>query len=500
MTGKSMPSIRKTKTASSATAVQVVRYEKRKVVIMKHIGSATKDDDIAALVESAEAWIAAETRQHALFGKKPQRTLILANARYFGVTHNFARHVLSALAKKIGFTALNAPLLLDLAYMRIIEPCSKLRAITLMDRYFGVRYSESAVYSALPTLIKHKAAVEKIAVTWAKKGLSSDLTLVLYDVTTLYFETFEADNLRVPGFSKDNKSQQPQIVVGLLVTREGFPLAYEVFKGNTFEGKTMMPVIKAFAKKHGVKTPTVVADAAMISRDNVSKLAESGFSYIVGARLANCSSTVTERVTSALTEKKDGTKVRIVTGHGDLIAEFSEKRHRKDKADMEKQIAKAKALIAKGEPGKRAKFVKVEDKYAFDEALNAKVSSLLGIKGYYTNLSEELMDNDTIIARYHDLWHVEATFRMTKNDLATRPIFHRKEDAIKAHILASFVALGIAKYMELQTGYSLRQIVDLLWSVTEAHIVDTVTKEKFTLRSELTVEVREFLKRFGMSY
>lgn len=496
-----MLSIRKTKTGSGATAVQVIRYENREVVIMKHIGSATREDDITALIECAETWIADETKQQGLFGKEPQRSLVVANARYVGVTHHFAYHVLSALAEKIGFTKLNIPLLLDLAYMRIIEPCSKLRSITLMDQYFGIRYAKDAVYSALPTFLKSKTSVENIAVAWAKKGLSSDIALVLYDVTTLYFETFKADALRVPGFSKDNKSQQPQIVVGLLVTQEGFPLTYEVFKGNTFEGKTMLPIIKDFVRAHGVKTPTVVADAAMISRENVRQLVEDGFSYIVGARLANCSSNVIEQVTSALKEQKDGATVRIVTDNGDLIASFSAKRYRKDKAEMDKQITKAETLIAKGEPGKRAKFVKkVEDKYALDDALHAKVSSLLGIKGYHTNISKELVDNEAVIARYRDLWHVEAAFRMAKSDLATRPIFHHKEDAVKAHILVCFAALVIAKHMEIQAGYSVRQIVDLLWSVTEAHIVDAMTNEKFTFRSEVTEDVAELLKSFGVSY
>lgn len=496
-----MPSIRKTRTSSGATAVQVVRYEQRKVVVMKHIGSGRTEEELAALFESAEAWIARKTQQQSLFAKEPRRTLSLANARYSGVTHCFAHQVLGTLAERLGFAALNNQLLLELAYMRILEPSSKLRAITLMERYFGIRYAESTVYRTISALAKRKADVEKIAVEWALHGLSSDLSLVLYDVTTLYFETFEADDLRVPGFSKDNKSQQPQIVVGLLVTHDGFPLGYEVFKGNTFEGKTMMPVIEAFAKAHSVPMPTVVADAAMISHENVSKLTERGCSYIVGARLANCSPTLITQLTDAL-EKKDGATVRMSTAHGDLVCAFSAKRYRKDKLEMDRQLARAAILISKAEPGKRAKFVKKAKggAYTLNEALHAKAASLLGVKGYYTNLPKERMDNDTIIARYHDLWHVEAAFRMSKSDLATRPIFHRTRDAVKAHVLICFVALSIGKYMELQTGLSLRRMVDLLWSVTEAHILDTATKETFTLRSEPNDDVRELLKKLGVPY
>ena len=137
------------------------------------------------------------------------------------------------------------------------------------------------------------------------------------------------------------------------------------------------------------------------------------------------------------------------------------------------------------------------DTYVLNEALRKKAESLLGIKGYYTNIQKERMDDEIIIARYHDLWHVEAAFRMSKSDLATRPIFHRTEEAIKAHLLICFMALALGKHMELQTGCSLRRIVDLLWSVTEAHLVDTATHETFMLRSEFDEEVRGLLKKLG---
>lgn len=493
-----MPSIRKTKTASGVTAIQVVRYENRKVVVMKHIGSGKTKEELDALVESAESWLAGETMQQTLFGKTVRRTLSLAHARYVGVTHHFAYRALAAVAEKLGFTALNSPLLLDLAFMRILEPSSKLRAIELLKRYFSISYAESTVYRVLPTLSKRKADAEAVAVAWAKRGLSSDLSLVLYDVTTLYFETFEADDLRTPGFSKDGKSMQPQIVVGLLVTRDGFPLGYEVFKGNTFEGHTMLPVLLSFAKAHAVTTPTVVADAAMISRENVNKLMEHGCLYIVGARLANASPSVIKQVADTL-GGKDGATIRIKAAHGELIAAFSAKRYRKDKAEMERQIAKAESLIAKGESGKRAKFVKKREGegYALDEALKKKAASLLGIKGYYTNIPKERMDDDAIIARYHDLWHVEQAFRMSKSDLLTRPIYHRREDAIKAHLLICFVALALGKHMELVTGLSLKRIVDLLFCVTEAHIVDAATKETFVLHSEPSGDVDNVLKKLG---
>ena len=473
-----MPSIRKVKTGSGGTAIQVVRYDNRRVVVIKHIGSAHTLGDVSALVVRAQEWIALNTQQQQLFTKTAPCMLDLAHAQYRGIRYTFAYDTLALVMAHMGWNAINSPLLCDLALMRLIEPSSKLRAITLLERYFGIQYAERTVYRILPKLTKCKADAEKIAVSFAKHTLCDDLSLVLYDVTTLYFETFDADELRVPGFSKDNKSQQPQIVVGLLVTRDGFPLGYEVFKGNTFEGHTMLPVLDAFAKAHHIASPTVVADAAMISRENVAKLKERELLYIVGARMANVSPATIAKVSSLLAQK-DGATMRVATEHGDLVCDFSSKRYRKNKHEMEKQIAKAKTLVEKGEPGKRAKFVTRENKsdtYTLNDALVEKTKLLLGVKGYYTNIPKDTLGDKEVVARYHDLWNVEASFRMSKSDLATRPIFHHKEDAVRAHMVVCFIALAVGRYLERTTGLSLRGVRDTLWSVTDARIFDTVTK------------------------
>lgn len=495
-----MPSIRKTRTASGAIAVQVVRYEHRKVIVLKHIGSARTPDEVTALTESGGAWIERMTTQRSLFPTTPRRTLSLATTRYRGIPHTFAYTILSDIATRCGFTALRSRLLLDLALLRIIEPASKLRSIALLDRYFGIRYAERSVYRTLPRLLTRKADAERIAVAFAQWELSCDLSFVLYDVTTLYFETFDTDDLRVPGFSKDQKPQQPQIVVGLLVTPQGFPLGHEVFRGNTFEGKTMLPVIEAFRTAHGVTTCTVVADAGMLSLENLTELPQRGLSYIVGARMASCSAAIIEQVRVTLGQR-DGATLRIPTAHGDLICAFSTTRYRKDTHELDRQVMRAKALVAAKEPGRRARFVATRDgTYALHTERIAQARALLGIKGYYTNIPSARATDHEIIAHYRSLWHVEQAFRMSKSDLATRPIFHRMEDAIRAHVLICFIALALGKYLEIATGLSLRRVVDILWSVTDAQLADTATGEVFTLRSEPDERVRALLKQFRLSY
>ena len=177
-----------------------------------------------------------------------------------------------------------------------------------------------------------------------QKNYSFNYDLLFYDVTTLYFETFEEDELRKNGFSKDNKSQQPQILVALMVTKEGFPIAYEVFSGNTFEGHTIIPVVRDFIRKNEVKEFTVVADAAMISAENIKQLAANNINYIVGARLGNISNELFEEIEKNIS-REDGKSVRIKTDNGFLICSYSSVRYRKDKNEMEKQIEKAKQWL-----------------------------------------------------------------------------------------------------------------------------------------------------------
>lgn len=499
-----MCSLRKTKTASGATAVQVVRYRNRKVVIMKHIGSARTDEEVHALLQSANAWVRQCTGQSSIFQDDANRVLPLNHCTFAGVRYSIAYRTFSSIATRCGFQALHDEIVVDLAIMRVFEPCSKRRSLELLERHFGIRYAERSVYRALQTMARHKEKAECLAVACAKREFSFDCSLVLYDVTTLYFESFREEEgekaLRKTGFSKDQKSQQPQIVLGLLVASNGFPLGYELFKGNTFEGHTMLPVLEAFRMTHGVKKCTVVADAAMLSFENIEELRQKNLSYIVGARVSNLSPKRILEISHALHCRNEAT-VRFPTQHGELLCSFSDARYRKDKHDMEKQIARAKILIAKGDAGKRAKFVQTSGaSTSLNEKLIAKAKSLLGIKGYVTNIPETIMNDVEIIAHYRNLWRVEQTFRMAKHDLETRPIFHHTEEAIRAHLLICFLSLQIAKYMELKTGVSIQRMIDLLRTIGDARVHNTSTSEEFLIPTAIPVETQKLLRQLGVSY
>jgi transposase len=487
-------------------AVQVVQYVKRKCVIVRHIGSANTEDELNVLWQEAENVKEQMCLQPSLFAKIEHKQILHADHLILQtVTHQFALNFLRDCFRTCGLGFLN-PLYQDLALMRIIEPASKLRTLELLERYFGLFYARRTLCRLLPKLIDHKDDIEEASYQTAHSHLDQTFAFVLYDVTTLYFESHEPDDdLRARGFSKDDKSKQPQIVVGLLVTLQGFPLRHEVYKGNTFEGHTMLEVVRRFQKQHQNAKPIIVADAAMLSQDNMMLLEKEGYQYIVGARLANAPISFVDMLSSTLL-KKDGHIIRLAYPNRpyNVVCAYSEKRAAKDRRELEKQLARACELIARKELGKRAKFVKKSEKHKdaleLNEELKAKTEKLLGIKGYVTNISPEILSNEQVISYYQELWHVEQAFRMSKTDLKTRPIFHYVHDAIKAHILLCFMSLMIGKFLEIKTGLSLRRIRDILWDVHEANIKDTLTGKQIKLQNNLDNFHKSALSKVVLSH
>lgn len=477
--------IRTVKTKGNSQSVQVYRYQDSKRVIIKHIGSGTSKEEITSLEEMARVFIADHTRQSCLFedSKPKEEAVLVGQCEYVGTYYAYLYDVLRSVQHQIGYVMDPGTLLNDLVVMRIFEPASKLRSIELMATYFGIAHRRQQFYESARKWLDLKEKIEKRTISFAKKQYGFDFSLLFYDVTTLYFETFTEDDLRKNGFSKDNKSQQPQIVVALMVTPEGFPVSYEVFSGNTFEGHTLMPVIKTFIKKHEVAHFTVVADAAMISTENVVALQAEKINYIVGARLGNAPSGLLDKIDANL-PRKDGNIIRLKTANGYLICSFSKKRYNKDKYEMNKQINKAKSMLSQPSKVKRVKYLKSGDhKMMLNEKLIEKTTRLLGIKGYFTDIEETVADNETIISRYHDLYRVEQAFRVSKNDLQTRPIFHYKEGPIQLHMLICFMALAVSKHIEITSEMSIRAFLTHCKKITDARLLNKITNREIIMRS-----------------
>ncbi len=510
--------VRTVKTASGATAVQVVEYFNNKRKVVFHLGSASSADDLLVLKDAALKWIDKNDPQGSLFtlSKKQDSSpvAVFDKCEYLGFKYQLLYDTLWSLTVKFKFHLLsNSKILNDLVIARLVYPCSKVETFEFIAEFFGINHSRRDFYRALSDLLPLKDEVERKAIYVAKKYFDFSFNIVFYDLTTLYFESFETDEIRRIGFSKDNKSSNPQIMIGLLVNNQGFPVSYQVFPGNKFEGNTVEPAIVTLKKKYKIKNLTIVADSAMISDKNISLLKNNNFDYIVGARMANLQLPTIAEISQKLKQEDDKTFRITISGKDDLVCHFSQKRYNKDKRELEKQLARAEEILktpSKAEIIKRAKFLvrtqnndeKTQEKPKFElnQKLVVKAKLLLGIKGYFTshktqnNTKNNLKNDLEIVQKYKQLWNVERAFKISKSDLKARPIFHNKEQAIKTHILICFMALAIAKYIEIKTQKSIKSVIKELKRVTDARIYDKIGKREIVMRSKMSDEIKKFLE------
>lgn len=459
-------SIRRVKTKSGAIAIQVGQYQGKRFRIIKHIGSTKELPKLTELMDLATKYIESNSSQLSLnFNPHSDEVLFKKGIYAQNSRLTTAYDYLEKIYQKLGFNQLNSDLLKHFCLIRVLEPASKIKSLYLLQKYFGLEYKKTTVFRKLRELIALKEKTVGLAISYAKQNLGFDFSLVFYDVTTLYFETHQSDDFRLNGFSKDNKINQPQILVGLMVNQTGFPVYYDIFPGNTFEGHTIIPIITGIKTKYYIGRLTVVADAGMLSEENLIALQNHQIDYIVGARIKKLKMGQIKLVAKELNQT-DGKTIR----QDNVIYDYSSKRAKKDKVDFDKQLQKAEYLVTHPAKAlKRSSFLASPKNK--DLSLNLEIIEkyrlLEGIKGYKTNVTD--MPDQLLISRYKDLWHVEQSFRIAKSDLQARPIYHRKKDSIEYHLLIVFMALCLIKVIEQEKQTSIQKVVDELkdiWTIT----------------------------------
>lgn len=483
-------------TASGKKAIQVVSKRYGRLTVHKHIGTFSSTEEKLQLLKKAQDFITETTGQMSMLD-----VLSTFRPSDIAVSENrplFVFRLLSKVYDKLGLGAYPDNLVRDLIIARVYLPTSKREIQEILSESFGRDYALKTVYRHLKKAMANgvKDSFQKALIDFARNGLGDSLKLVFYDVTTLYFESNVKNNLKDFGFSKDHRSTDTQVVVGLVVGKDGFPLYFDVFAGNAFEGNTFVPVIKNIQHLLGNADLVVIADAAMISQNNIDKLNQENIGFVVGARLANLPQNLIDSISSKLT-RTDGQIIIETYRDQRLICEYSEKRATKDKSDRLKQIAKAEAAISN--PSRitsRFRFVKAEGQtVSLNLNLVNKAEKLEGIKGYLTNTD---LPEQTVIDRYHDLWRIENSFRITKSDLEARPIFHHLNETIKAHLVIVFAGLAISKYLEIKTNMSIHKILKLAGKILTHKVTNTKTGEvayvETTIENSALKEKISFLK------
>jgi hypothetical protein len=519
--------VRKVRTASGAVAVQVMRKDGRRDVLVEHVGSAHTDAELGVLLARAGQIVTGEqdvldfevavcTARVADVADWRTGTLTLpvgvpkgtavTPGRTAGTSSRLLYDVIGGIYDWIGFDVVDDPVFRDLVIARIVEPTSKTDAL----RVLADLGAQAVSYR---TIQRHRAKVNTgryrdaiAAKCFAHAVDRGTLSLLLYDVTTLYFEAENEDELRKVGYSKERRVD-PQIVVGLLVDRTGLPLEIGCFEGNTAETTTLVPIITAFADRHDLgDTPMVVAaDAGMLSASNLAALDEAGLGFIVGSRSVKAPldlashfhwngdvftdgqiiDTVTPRHAKTIVNDTN-TRVEPIWDAEDhpgawrAVWAYSAKRARRDQKTLYAQEARAKAVINGERAAKSTRFVKTTaGGRTLDEASLARAQSLVGLKGYVTNLTATMMPASEIIAKYHDLWHVERSFRMSKTDLEARPMFHHTRDAIEAHLTIVFTALAVAHCMQERSGLAIANVIKQLRPLRTATITINGARQAF---------------------
>lgn len=522
-----MAFVRKVRTASGAVAVQVVRKHRGQRTILAHVGSAHTDAQLGILLEQArriaaedqgvlDIEVAARAQRVDSVADWRRGELMPAKDRVLGApappgrtaaTHSRLLYdVLVAVYDWLGFGAVGDAVFRDLVIARIVEPTSKADAARVLAD-LGVKtlsYRTIQRHLAKANTDNYRDVIAGRCFTHARDR--GGLSLLLYDVTTLYFEAENEDALRKVGYSKERRID-PQIVVGLLVDRTGFPLEVGCFEGNTAETRTLVPVITAFADRHDLTDiPIVVAaDAGMLSAANLTALDDAGLGFIVGSRSVKAPidlashfhwhgdvftdgqiiDTVTPRHANS-TVNDTALRAEPIWNPDDhpgawrAVWAYSAKRARRDQKTLYAQETRARAVINGERTVKSTRFVKIHaGNRVLDDASLTRAQSLVGLKGYVTNIPAAVMPAGEVIGKYHDLWHVERSFRMSKNDLRARPMFHRTRDAIEAHLTIVIAALAVAHNIQERTGLAIANVVKQLRPLRSATIAINGTTETF---------------------
>ena len=465
-----MPYVRTVKTASGAIAVQIVYSFHRGSRQIEHVGSAHSQAELELLKAAARQKLAAGqgVLDLGLDTAAPGGPLPITASR-MGCLLDALAHAYDVL----GFdqAAGGDEVFFQLTAARIIEPVSKLDSLRVLEEAGLAPASYPTVNRRLPVYAKDSFR-QGLSAACAAHARLGRATLVLYDVTTLYFETDEGDGFRESGFSKERRLE-PQITVGLLTGADGFPLMVSAFEGNRAETKTMLPVIQAFMTAHELPDVTVVADAGMVSDANQKAIEDAGLSFILGARIPQVPYPLAQWRREHPGEQIGDGQVFTLrwpalegSGRRDQVIYYQYKadRARRTLRGIDEQVTKAEQAVAGKMPVKRNRFVQLSGgTRKVNRELEDKARALAGLKGYVTNLRAcpdgTPVTAEFVIGAYHQLFQVEKSFRMSKHDLQARPVYHRKRDSIEAHLTIVFAALAVSRWTENTTGWSIRKFV-----------------------------------------
>lgn len=536
--------VRTKKTTSGKTSVQIVEGRRlgKQVVqnVIRHVGQAQTTDQLAELTNLARKLILELTQDRSqpyLPGIDPEQVDTTNKAleleseknKDFEVDVRSLREeqrvitgiheVFGKLYETLGYQRILPEadkVLRSCVLARIANPSSKLRTAAFLEEDYGIKLPVDRIYRMMDKLAEKEEHVKSLVGQTTLSLFSDPVNILFFDVTTLYFESFISDDLRHPGFSKDNKFKEGQVVLALVTTRDGIPITYELFPGNTYEGHTLITMIENLEKRFEIAHIVLVADRAMFNEENLKLMESKKIKYIVAAKLRSLPEKKKNEILGSETFRATEVEqelhwVKDFEHKGRrLVVSYNSSRAKKDTADRQRLIDR---LMKKVKDGKAklqdiipnrgtTKFLKIESgKASVDEEKIQIDREWDGLHGVITNIEDQ--KSQQILSRYRGLWQIEEAFRINKHDLKMRPIYHWTEERIKAHIALCFIAFSLVKQalhrIKIQSEpMSFETVRNHLLHAQASIVIDTRTKRKYVIPSQATADQKRIYSVFGL--
>jgi len=399
---------------------------------------------------------------------------------------------------------------------RMATPLSKRATSFLLDRDYDIHIPYEKIYDMMDHLVKQEKRVKKLIAQNTLGLFPQEVDVLFFDVTTLYFESTDSDELRDFGFSKDCKFKEVQVMLALVTTTDGHPVDYRLFPGNTYEGHTLVEMVKDLKRQYKVNDILLVADRAMFNDTNLAFMDQEGIHYIVAAKLKSLSKMLKSQILDSR-----GYRAAVVSDELHWVNEFEHKgrrlivgystnRARKDAADRRRLVER---LLKKAKDGK----IRLKDiipNYGTKKYLeiiggearvnDAKISNDAqwdGLHGVVTNC--QTRQTREILSRYRQLWQIEESFRVNKHNLKMRPIYHWRPHRIRAHISICFIAYSMIRYVDHKMRanrfpMSIETIRDELRHVQSSIVVHQQTKQRYVIPSKTNSLQQAIYRCFGI--
>ena len=505
--------IRRKRNASGSISIQIIQKIAGKNKVLRTIGSSNDLMEIEFLIQKGRKELNELQKSSELpFSAKEEMEFVNSFVDFIDSVKLVGPELLlGKLFDEIGFNQIDDELFRHLVITRLVYPVSKLKTTDYLYKYKGIKISVYSIYRYLDKLHKKQLdKVKEISLNHTLNLFGGKIAVVFYDVTTLYFEAKEEDEFRKTGFSKDGKHQNPQIVLGLLVSENGYPLDYDVFEGNKYEGDTLIPIIEHFQTKHQPEQLIVVADAGLLSKKNIDLLVDKKYQYILGARIKNENEMLKRQIIqtkladnqSVVFDREDGSR---------LILSYKKARALKDQDNRKRGLERLEKKIKNGKLTKENinnkgynKYLKIEGEatISIDYEKHKQDAIWDGLKGYKTNTK---LTKEQVIEQYHQLWAIEKTFRISKSDLEIRPIYHQLKRRIETHIGISFCACKIYKELERQlkekqSNLSPEKVIDILKTIYQVSFETPFSNKVYTKLLLKNQEQKDIINLFNLEH